>query len=104
MVKKFFKALALGLLQCTEGLKALALLTWCPILVIVVVAVSMRILNIQVTEQLISSLLIGALAAFFIGVGITAFVIHCVDAMKYQEKHQCSFEEAWHATTSYSEF
>ncbi len=99
MIKKFFKAMFLGLREL-ELLKVLAkcyfAILWCPLLVFVIF--QHPSINLGDKEPIIVML------SIFIGPYIYFYISHCVDALKYQEKQKCSFHDAWMATTNDDSF
>lgn len=95
MIKKFFKAVVNGLRNC-DYLRFLGIVFlmfgWLPILAELI----LKIFKVNVSEGESIAIVI---CAAFVGAGIYAFISHCVEAMKYQEKNKCDFGEAWLATT-----
>lgn len=94
MIKKFFKALVNGVRNC-DCLRCLGIVFlmfgWSPILAELI----LKIFKVNVSQGEEIAIVI---CAACVGAVIYAFVWHCVEAMKYQEKHKCDFSEAWIAT------
>ena len=94
MIKKFFKALVNGVRNC-DCLRCLGIVFlmfgWSTILAELI----LKIFKVNVSQGEEIAIVI---CAACVGAVIYAFVWHCVEAMKYQEKHKCDFSEAWIAT------
>ena len=98
MIKKFFKAIIMGLENCEElkgFLKFCILGAWLPALITVII----MLLKIRFDEIILAIICMSVLYSWL----ISAFICHCWDAMKYQEEHKCDSKTAWNATTSYGD-
>lgn len=96
MVKKFFKALGLGLIQCKKSFllvgKLMLGVFWLPLISILVIS----IFKIDMSSDLIfATLLVSALY----GAILALFVYHCMKALDYSEKNNCSYSEGWNKTS-----
>ena len=94
MIKKFFKAMLMGLWE-SETLRgvgtAFIVMGWLPLVAILI----LKIFKINMNE--------GESALFTIsmclwGIMISRYIIHCIYAMKYQDENHCDFGTAWRAT------
>ncbi len=99
MIKKVFKAMRLGMRETipslveslVELLIIFAVKFWLPILM----WCTLSLFNIHFdTETWLALILFTAI----IGITIVLFIVHCIEAIQYQEKEHCSFHEAWEAT------
>lgn len=94
MIKKFFKAIILGLWESTilrGTLTCLLMISWFPLLTGVV----LRLCNVNLSD--VDAIGIG-ITSIFVGPFISVFVSHCLRALRYQEEKECSFHDAWNAT------
>ena len=95
MIKKFFKAVIMGVRNSEKVMICGAVLVsygWLPMLL----ALIWKVFKINVSSD---TMLLILLLAIFGGAQIAIFAYHCVEAMKYQERNQCDFHEAWEATS-----
>ena len=99
MIKKFFKAVILGMRETipslaeslVELLMIFTIIFWLPILLWVV----LRSLNANFdTETWLAFIILTS----FVGTTIARFIVHCIEALRYQEKEHCSFHDAWEET------
>ena len=100
MIKKFFKAIIMGLVNCEDlkgFLKFCILGAWLPALMTVIV----MLFKIEFDEAILGIICFSVLCSWL----ISAFICHCLDAMKYQEEHNCDYHKAWRATEAeYDDF
>ena len=94
MIKRFFKAIILGLVNCKELkdlLKPCVLFSWLPVIILI----TCEFLEINMTTDEFMAVII---CSAFGGEFISEFILHCLNAMKYQEEHDCDYKTAWKAT------
>ena len=94
MMKKFFKILLMGIFmdEDVQGIAKLFLgLGWCPTTVMLV----LKALNITLSEGEGLVVYFGSLA---FGIFFSIYVSHCIEAVKYSERYDCSLTEAWNST------
>lgn len=94
MIKKIFKAMLMGLRKsevfCGVTLSFIAA-GWLPLLVNLI----FKIFKVKI-NALDNALL--TITLMFLGIMILSYIIHCVEAVKYQEEKDCDFNTAWWAT------
>lgn len=94
MIKKFLKALLMGLreIKIFRIIGTLFVVVgWLPILITLIIT----FFKINLTEgEWTKTIIILGIVSFF----ISGFISHCIEAMRYQEKNGCNFSEAWNVT------
>ena len=95
MSKKIFKAIILGLMNLEDSKLILITIFGTTSLPIFTMLSICAIFKIDLTDD---ELMIMALFSVFVGINIFAFLLHCWNAKKYREKHNCDCYTAWKAT------
>ena len=92
MIKKFFKAVFMGLRICFRCpiVELFVMLGWLPVLTIVFLKL------LRIDEKPFELLI--TFVEPIMGCFIYLFFKHCADAVEYQEKKQCDFQTAWEET------
>ena len=97
MGKKILKAMVLGLLELgiiADVFRVLVAFGWLPMIVMII----LKVLHIHLDDvEYIGTLFI----SMALGMVIFWYMTRCIAVVKYQEKNNCTFKQAWGATGTY---
>lgn len=94
MIKKFFKAMLMGVRECEVIHYFATMITifgWLPLLFVLV----LTIFKINMNDEEVMAWVIAMMA---LGSMISFYIMHCIDAIRYQDENHCDFHTAWQAT------